>query len=149
MGPFDCTLVLNPSLVSVPDEALFWPTDRLRLALLFETVTDTKIVVRGIDPDVTDRSALVFRAELLATQKDRFVQAVASGLEPKLIPSSLVSNENRDPATAVARSLAARPRAAEVQGDAIVITDPPGPGQGPKVYVLELPSSALATGTRG
>jgi hypothetical protein len=149
MGPFECTVVLNPSLGSTPDEALFWPTDRLRLALLFETVADTKIVVRGIDPDVTDRSALIFRAELLADQKDRFVQAVRSGLEPRLAALSPVSNENRDAAREPESPVVVGPLAGEVPGDSIVITDPPGPGQGPKVYMLELPSSARATGTRG
>jgi hypothetical protein len=149
MGPFECTLVLNPFLASNPDEALFWPTDRLRLVLLFENLADDKIVVRGIDPDVADRSALVFRADLVSDQKDRFVQAVTGGLEPTLIPASPVSNENRDPASQPDSSLVAKPLVTGAHSDAIVITDPPGPGQGPKMYVLQLPSSALATGTQG
>lgn len=156
MGPFECTVVLNPSLASVPDGALFWPAGRSRLALLFETQADNKVVVRGIDPDLADRSVLVFRADLTSDQKDQFVQAVCSGLEPTLIPPPEVSNENRGPgapappARKPGGSLAGKPLAGEVHGNAIVITDPPsGPGEGPKLYTLELPSAARATGTQG
>ena len=153
MGPFECTLVLNPSLASVPNGALFWPASRSRLVLLFEILID-KITVRGIDPDVADRSVLVFRADLLSDQKDRFVQAVYSGLEPALLPPPPVSNENRDPEPPARKpesSLAGKPVAGEIHSDAIVITDPPGPGQGPKMYVLQLPNlgTARATGTQG
>jgi hypothetical protein len=149
MVSFECTLVPNPFLDSAPDEALFWPTDRLRLVLLFENLADDKIVVSGIDPDVADRSALVFRADLASDQKARFVQAVISGLEPTLIPPSPVSNENRAPASPPDSSLVAQPLLGEVHSNEIVIVDPPGPGQGPKAYLLALPSSALATGTQG
>jgi hypothetical protein len=156
MGPFEYTLVLNPSQAPAPDGALFWPASRSRLVLLFEILTD-KIIVRGIDPDVAERSVLVFRADLLSDQKDRLVQAVRDGLEPTLISPLPVSNENRDPGALVpaarkpGSSLAGKAFAGEIHSDAIVITDPPGPGQGPKMYVLELPSSgaARATGTQG
>lgn len=156
MGPFECTLVLRPSQASASDGALFWPAGRSRLALLFESLTD-KIIVRGIDPDVTERSVLVFRAELLPDQKDRFVQAVSDGLEPTLIDPPPVSNENRSPgvpapaARKPASSLAGLPTAVEIPDNAIVITDPPGPDPGPKLYRLELPSlrAARATGTKG
>ncbi len=156
MDTFECTLVLNPSLVPAPAEPLFWPVGRSRLVLLFEILTD-KIIVRGIDPDVAEQCVLVFYADLAPDQKDRFVQAVQNGLEPTLLPPSLVSNENRGagaPALSArkpASSLAGKAFAAELHSDAIVITDPPGKGQGPKVFVLELPSSgaARATGTQG
>lgn len=155
MDPFECTVVLNPSLAPVPDGAPFWPAGRSRLVLLFESLTD-KIVVRGIDPDVADPSAIVFRTELRPEQKDRFVQAVRDGLEPQLISPAPVSNENRGasaPATRKpASSLAVKPSAGETVGDAIVIIDPPpGNPQGPRMYSLELPSSgaARATGTQG
>lgn len=156
MSSFECTAVLNPSLVSAPDEALFWPASRQRLVLLFEIQIDNKIVVRGIDPDLADRSVLVFRADLTSDQKDRFVQAVSSGREPTQIPAAPVSNENRDPgvpatpARTAGSLLAGKPFAGEIHSDAIVITDPPGgPGEGPKLYILELPSAARATGTQG
>jgi hypothetical protein len=153
MDPFECTLVLNPSQDPASDGGLFWPAGRSRLVLLFETLTD-KIIVRGIDPDVAEQSVLVFRvANLLFNQKDRFVQAVRDGLEPTLVDPLPVSNENRDPvaSTPPARSLAGKASRAEVLGDAIVIIDRPGDPQGPKLYVLELPSSgaARATGTQG
>lgn len=156
MDPFACTLVLNPALAFVPDEALFWPASRSRLVLLFEILTD-KITVRGFDPDVAEQSTIVFRADLLPDQQDRFVQAVREGTEPTLISPPPVSNENQDlgaPAPAVrksASSLAVKASAVEVGNDAIVISDPSGDGHGPKLYVLELPSTgaALATGTQG
>ena len=151
MGPFDCTLVLRPSQASAPDGALFWPAGRSRLALLFESLTD-KIIVRGIDPDATEQSVLVFRAELLPDQKDRFIQAVSDGLEPTLIPPPPVSNENRDPGVPApaARTSGSSLAAVEIEEDAIVIIDRPGNGPGPR-YSLELPclGAARATGTQG
>jgi len=151
MDPFECTLVLNPSQAQASDGALFWPAGRSRLVLLFEILTD-KIIVRGIDPDVVEPSVLVFRANLLLDQKERFVQAVRDGREPTVVDPLPVSNENRDP---VAAAPPARPRAGkssrgEVLNDAIVIIDRPGDDPGPKMYVLQLPSSgARATGTQG
>src|SRR6185295_14856584 len=108
------------------DGALFWPAGRSRLVLLFEILTD-KIIVRGIDPDVVEPSVLVFRANLLLDQKERFVQAVRDGREPTVVDPLPVSNENRDP---VAAAPPARPRAGkssrgEVLNDAIVIIDRP------------------------
>lgn len=151
MGPFECSLVLRPSLASVPEGALFWPAGRSRLALLFESLTD-KIIVRGIDPDATEQFVLVFRAELLPDQKDRFVQAVSDGLEPTLISPPTVSNENRTPGVLApaARKPASSLAADEIHNDAIVIIDRPGDGPGPR-YTLELPSlgAARATGTQG
>lgn len=160
MDPFECTLVLNPSQAPAQEGALFWPAGRLRLVLLFEVLTDTdKIIVRAIDPDVAERSVLVFRvANLLPDQKDRFVQAVGNGREPTQVDPMPASNENRDPAASTpaarkpASSPAGRVSTGEVLADAIVIIDRPGDPQGPKMtYVLQLPGSdaARATGTQG
>lgn len=157
MDPFECTLVLNPDLAPISDGALFWPASRSRLVLLSEIRTD-KIIVWGIDPDeVAEQSRIVFRADLLPDQKDRFVQAVRDGLEPTLTSPLPVSNENRNPgapapaARKPASSLAVKASAVDTSSDAIVIIDPPPPDQGPKMYVLDLLSSGAtrATGTQG
>jgi hypothetical protein len=94
---------------------------------------------------------------MLPVQKDPFVQAVREGAPLTLMQGPPASNENRNPgARAPTAPMAAvpagKPIAAEMLNDAIVITDNPGDGHGPKMYRLGLPvsgSAVRATGTQG
>jgi hypothetical protein len=122
--------------------------------LLFQNRTD-QMVCWGLDPNEVDGAVGVFRAYMLPDQKDPFVQAVRGGVEPTLMQGLLASNENRNRGALAAKASAVpagKPLAAEILNDAIVITDNPGDGHGPRMYRLGLPGSgaaARATGTQG
>lgn len=150
---FESIAIHNPNVNPPAENPFFWRPPRTRLILVFETLDD-RIIAWGVDPEANE---LVFRTELLSSQKDPFIAAVTQGREPTEI-EPLVSNDNIEtPAGAAApappapsKKPAAKPAGADPGDNAIVISDTSTDGQGPK-YRLVLSnqgSSALAAGTK-
>lgn len=65
----------------------FWPAQRKRLEVTFETPADALLIARGHDPD---SNALAFCANLQPGQREAFLGAVRAGVAG----TPVTSNEN-------------------------------------------------------